>query len=315
MTKQYKRTNRVGFYLPLFLIVVPTVVAMRTVAYLDHMNKFGHFNSTSLIMAANITTSVFAILFLLHSLSHHRNDSVPQEGFSNYPTYVPSGILSVATIFVVYELISSMIPTFKSIASYGEKISIESIIVIIAPVAGVASVVSLLLNIVIESKMSQIKSLFGIFTIFFLALYSISIYFDMSSAANVQQRSLTILAIILSAAFFLFETRISLGRSKWHAYVGFGLSSATLLYYASIPALIYYFKNGSIVPGSSIIQLLFMLALGIYITSRVFLLAYAHEDEVCELTDQILDMVHERNKNSASHARVNNLKEDNDSEE
>ncbi len=315
MTKPHQRKNRVGFYLPLFFISAPIIVTLRTIAYLKDMNEYGHFGGSSLVLAANITTAVFTILFLLHTFSHHRNDSVPQEGFFNYSTYVPSGILAVATTFVVYELVASIVPVFKLISAGKATLSIASIITLVAAVMGIASVIAILLNILIENKHSQLKSLFGIFTVLFLALFSLNIYFDMSSAANVQQRSLTVLSIIFAATFFLFETRTSLGRSKWHAYVGFGLSSAILLYYASIPALVYYFVKRSIVPGSSIIQLLFMLALAIYITARVFLLAYAQEDEICELTDGILDMVHERNKKSESLARLNSLKEDNDSNE
>ena len=47
-----------------------------------------------------------------------------------------------------------------------------------------------------------------------------------------------------------------------------------------------------------------------YVTARVSLLAFAPEDEVCDLADSILDMAHRRGAKNASHARVNNLKEE-----
>lgn len=306
MTNPQKSKNRVGFYLPLFAIAVPLTVALRTIAYLNNLNAQGHFEEKSLVLAANIITAFFSIIFLLHSFSHHRNDSTPEEGFSNYLTYVPSGLLSATVIFAVYELTH---PVISAIAK-GEVLHINEALTIAAAILGIAMAASFLINALIENRHSQLRASFGIFTALFLSLYSICIYLDSSVAANVQQRSLTIISLILAAAFFLFEVRISIGRSKWHAYVAFGLSSATLLYYASIPALVHYFAKGTLVPGSSLIQLIAMLTLGIYATCRVFLIAYAREDEVSEVADAILDMAHERQKKKDALARVNILKEE-----
>lgn len=314
MTNLQKRKNRVGFYLPLFLITVPATVVMRTIAYLNNLNAQEHSIDSSLVLVANISLAFFTAIFLLHSASHSRNDSVPQESFSNYTTYISSGLLSVSVIFAVYELLSKSIPSVINSLNTGAAISFGDIGIIASATLGIATAVSFLVNLLIEKKYSQIRALFGIFTTLFFSLYAICSYIDSSSAINVQQKSLTVLSLIFGSVFFLYETRISIGRSKWHSYVAFGLSSAALLYYTSIPAIIYYFTTGSLTPGSSLIQLIVMLALAIYVTLRVFLIAYAPEDEISELTDAILDMVHERNKNCASLALVNTLKEENDPE-
>jgi hypothetical protein len=52
------------------------------------------------------------------------------------------------------------------------------------------------------------------------------------------------------------------------------------------------------------------LTAAVYVTVRVSLLAFAPEDEVCDLADSILDMAHRRATKNVPHARVNNLKEE-----
>ena len=316
MTNSEKRKNRIGFYLPLFVIVTPIAVILRTLAYLNDMNLQGHFESNSMVFASNIIVGIFAFIFLLHSLSHSRNDSVPIESFSNYPSFLPSGILAVATLFSVYELFSSITPVFKTMVENEDEFTLspQTIIAIAGIIFGLGATASFVVNILIETKHSQLRALFGIFTVLFLCFYSISIYFGGSGAANVQQRALTVISVIFSASFFLFEIRMSLGRSKWHSYVGFGLSSSTILFYSSVPAIIYYFAKQIVPTGSTVIQLVLMLSLAIYTTARTILIACAPEDEICEMVDEILDMDYERTNKSTSHARNNILKEENDGE-
>jgi hypothetical protein len=85
------------------------------------------------------------------------------------------------------------------------------------------------------------------------------------------------MAFISSAIFFLYETRISLGREMWRAYTAFGLIAASLTAYASIPAMITYYVNGEIISSmeyrslASVEEYLLLLALFIYILARLCL--------------------------------------------
>ena len=80
--------------------------------------------------------------------------------------------------------------------------------------------------------------------------------------------------------------------------------------YTAIPALIYYFVRGNLIPGSTLIELAIILALGFYVAIRVVLIAFAPEDELCDLALDILNNAHRRADEKAALARENNLKEE-----
>ena len=306
MTNELKKTNRVGALLPIFFVVTPALVAMRAYACLKNMDDFGYF-SGNLALISNIIFAVFSIIFLTHAFTHQKKDSVPRESFLNYATYIPSGVLAVATAFGIYEISRSFFISYVP----GTALNFQKIIKIAAAVLGLCTIASLVINTVTEKRYSQLKGAFSIGAVMFFALYCINIYFDTTTAANSQQKVLAFLSMIFAAVFFLYETRTHLGRPKWHSYVAFGLISAMFSLYTSIPALIYYFSRGNLIPGSTLIELAIILSLGFYVMIRVVLIAYAPEDELCDLALDILNVAHKREDDKVALARVNNnLKEE-----
>lgn len=307
MTNTQKQGNRIGFMLPLFYVAAPTVAILRSIACINDMDGTGYFGSSYLMIACNVATAILTVLFFTHAFSHHRKDSIPKECFCNTPTYVTSATLGGGIAFTIYELISFLINEDGQIRN----IENSDIIVIISAICGVAALTFLLLNAIIEEKLSQIKAALGIASSLFFSTYGICIYLDKSVAMNGQQRIITVIALLMMASFMLFETRIPLGRSKWHSYAAFGFMSALMLLYSSVPALVYYIANKTSMPGVSLVQIGLTLTSAIYVIARVSILAFAPEDEVCDLADSILDMAHARKQSAATLARVNNnLKEE-----
>jgi hypothetical protein len=270
------------------------------------MDSTGYFGESALVVACNIAITILAIVFFTHAFSHQRKDSVPKECFCNTPTYITSATLGGGIIFAIYELIGSLVEEDGRIGS----IESDETVVVVSAICGVAALGFLLLNALIEKKHSVLKATLGIASSIFFTTYGLTIYLDNSVATNMQQRIISVLAIILMAVFMLYETRIPLGHSKWHSYAAFGCISALALFYSAIPSLAYYIATGIMIPGSTLIQIMLSLAAAVYVTVRVSLLAFAPEDEVCDLTDSILDMAHRRHLKRTSHARVNNLKEE-----
>lgn len=305
MINEQKRTNRIGVRLPVFFVVTPALVATRAYACLKNMDDFGYF-SGNLCSISNVILALFALIFFTHAFTHNKKDSVPKESFMSYATYIPAGTLAVAIAFGIYEILQSFFAASNSF----ETINYPQIVEILTAVFGLCTIISLLLNAIIEKRYSQLKGAFSIAVVAFLALYCIKIYFDSSTVANSQQKILTYLSPIFAAAFFLYETRAHLGRQKWHSYSAFGLIAAMISLYTSIPALIYYFSRGMLIPGSTLIDLAIIFALGFYITARVILIAYAPEDEMSDLAIDILDSAHKREAQKSALARENNLKEE-----
>lgn len=292
MSNTQRKTNRIGFLLPLFYLIAPTLATLRSIACINDIDTdgIGYFGDSTLMHICNAAVAIFTVVFFTHAFSHYRKDSVPHESFCNTPTYIASGALGVSISFAIYELVSSL---FRSDGKL-MKIEGEKIVFIVGAVLGMAALAFLLMNALIEKKHSQIKAALGIATSLFFTAYGLCVYFDKSVATNMQQRILTILSLLFTAAFMLYEARIPLGRSKWHSYAAFGLMASLSLLYSGVPALVYYVAKGNVIPGTTLIQIGVMLASAIYIAVRVSLMAFAPEDEVCDLADSILDMAHKR---------------------
>lgn len=308
MSNTKKRTNRIGFLLPLFYLVAPALATLRSIACINDMDDggMGYFGDSVLMKASNAALAVFIIIFFTHVFSHNRKDSIPKESFCNTPTYIASGALGVTIPFAIYELMSPLFGEYGNIA----KIEGERIVFVAAAAFGICVPIFSLMNVIVEKKHSQPRAALGIATSLFFTAYGICVYFDNSVAANMQQRIFTVLSLILMAVFMLYEARIPLGHSKWHSYAGFGFIAATSLLYSSVPVIVYYAVNGTTIPGITLIQTGVSIAAALYVIIRVSLLAFAPEDEVCDLADSILDMAYRRIKISEPHARENNLKEE-----
>ena len=87
------------------------------------------------------------------------------------------------------------------------------------------------------------------------------------------------MAYLFAAIFFLYESRISLGREMWRPYIAFGMLSALLTAYASIPAVITYLARGEII-SSTFESAIFLLALTVFIMARLFLLVSVSYDGI-----------------------------------
>lgn len=291
MTHTLKVKNRLGIYLYIFFAGLIATTVMRTVACFNELDLIsGYFNDKGLITAADITMVAFMLFLFLHNFTHSGADTVPKEDFGTPATYIPLGGLAVSVLFLVIELTIELL-NMGDIFS-----SVPGAVKLITAALGLLSMATFMMNILIERKLSQLRGAFSMLTVLFFAMYSIGIYLSTDMPANSPTKILTEFAFLFTAIFFLYETRISLGHSKWHSYAAFGLMTTLLLAYTSVPAIIFYFFGEGTVLAGSISELAAMLMLTVFIGARTLLLAFAHEDEVCELAESIIDMNYERQK-------------------
>ena len=294
MTHEIKVKNRLGAYLYIFSAGLISTVVMRCVACFRDLDiPSGYFNNKGLITAADITMVAFMLILFLHTFSHANSDSTPKEGFANASTYIPLGGLAVAVLFLSFELAKECFvgsPAFSDV---------PGTVKLIAAILGLLSAATFTMNILIEKKLSQLRGAFSILTVLFFAMYSINVYFSTEMPANSPSKILSEFAFLFTAIFFLYETRISIGRSKWHSYTAFGLIATLILSYTAVPTLILYiFKGGALIVGSAT-ELAAMLMLAIFIGARTMLITFAPEDEVCELADNIIDIAYERSQKAS----------------
>ena len=141
-----------------------------------------------------------------------------------------------------------------------------------------------------------------------LALYSIYLYFDNDLPINAPAKIIDQMAYLFAAVFFLYETRLSIGREKWRGYIAFGFIAALISAYSSIPALIYFFAKETEI-SVSIYEMVLSAALFIFISSRMLLTSELIEDVVSPFTNIISKASDQRTSDIAPVAKIEDITE------
>ena len=274
-------SKHLGIYLVLTMLLTVVATTLRTVACVMHLNyENGFFTDKSLITAANIIISATAIITFGYVFSTSRINL--RASFSTGSTYVTTGVLGVATAFLGVRILSYTVTTSRypllSVAVLTFK-SPATLIGILAAILAFLSIAHHFLNAFIVESKTETRAYFAIATVMFLALYSMMIYLDSTLAIGDSSKLLRLTAFLVSALFFLYEARISLGREMWRIYTSFGLCAAALCAYASIPAIITYYVKDVLISTyneaysnislASIEEYLLLFAMFIFIIARL----------------------------------------------
>ncbi len=266
-----------------------------------------HFSNSIAATVANtiviLATLTFAAYFFLKK---EQADLI--EKTDNAASFIPSGIVSTTLIFMGVNLIKTM---------NSHSTALLRPISLWAAILAFLSVGSFFVSILIEQKNNTYKSAFSICIVIFLALYACYLYFNREThPTNSPNKVVDQMAYLFAAAFFLYESRITIGRAKWRGYVAFGLMASLCCFYSSIPSLILYALNGEII-SDSLAESALTLALAIFITSKVVQTKTLTPDRECE-TARSIATLHEMRQDEidqlrkSSHARVINNMEEND---
>lgn len=280
-----KSTKKILLYLAVFLPVTIVAVTLRTLALLLDLDESGvYFNNNIMIGIAAALSVAFAVFALSFAFDKKCKVS-PAASFVNPQTYIPSGLAAVSFVFVAKELFFSLIAIFGKTNTKGSNTPILKITLAAAAILSVFCIISFFLNVFFEKRNNRTRAAFSMSCVAFLAIYSIYLFFSENLPLNAPNKATDQLAFIALSIFFLYETRISLGRPIWKLYVSFGLIAANLAFFSSIPSLIYYFANGAAdtaVLSAGIPENVLSFVLGIYILCRLWLVMVLAPDETCE---------------------------------
>ena len=210
--------------------------------------------------------------------------------FTSPATYIPTGVVTIALAFMIMALLkrAHQIKQFIDILSEFAWDSSQAraqlsnqrlflVIVGITTLFATLSIVHFLLTALVEKNSSTKRASYGIFTVMFLSFYGLYLYFSTDLPKNAPNKALDQMTCLLSAVFFLYETRLSLGREKWRPYIAFGFISSFAGMYASLPAIILYFAKGAVI-SSSIYESALTFSLSVFILSRILLTGELIED-------------------------------------
>ena len=94
--------KRIGVYLPILFVLIISTVTLRTIALFNDFNvATGYFNADLLISISNILTFGGAAFLLSFGFVCAKIDVIAD--FKGPGTYIPSGLTSVALVFLSVE--------------------------------------------------------------------------------------------------------------------------------------------------------------------------------------------------------------------
>ena len=254
------------YFLSLALLMVSACI-LRSVALLRDLDYVsGHF-SNKLIIGIADKLIIGATLFAISYVFFAKRDRALIFDFSSPLNYVFSGTLGAALLlYSGYAL------------SHGSKT--RSYLLILTGILAILSTVHFFLASITTVISSERRADFGIITVIFLALYSAFLYFDSTLPINSPTKIVDEMTYVVAALFFLYETRISIGREKWPRYTTFGFITMLLSAYSAIPALISYIISGN-VTANNIFETILTFAIFLFTTARLTLTASLQEKKEC----------------------------------
>lgn len=288
-------SKRLGIYLFAMLLATSVATTLRTVASISHLDySSGFFTDKSLITIANVLICLTVVSMFSYIFTTSRVELRPS--FSTGATYVPTGILGTATLLLGARVIRYAAEVSKYPLLSEQSLKTPSVLIgLLAAILAILSVAHHFLNAYITEGKADLRAVFSIATVSFLALYAMLIYLDGSLSLNDPSKILRQTSFLLLALFFLYETRISLGREMWRLYCSFGLGAASLAAYSSIPAIITYYVNGEIISSqshaslASVEEYIFLVAAFVFVTARLFLTVRLREEKENELVKAIAE--------------------------
>lgn len=276
-----KKRTILDLYLLTLLVLGASTIALRTHACLNFFNPSTlHFDNKMLIGLATGFVIVGILAFASYYFVGEKQMRLVTVN-DNAATYVPSGIVCIALLFMATDKIN-----FMSGRDFGQD-KILPVVTMLLIALALVSIGAFFVSIFIQKRENAYKAAFGLSVVLFLAMYSAFLYFNkFSHPTNSPNKIVDQMAYLFAAMFFLFETRIALGRAKWRLYIISGMCAGLLTAYSAIPAVIVYFSNGYVL-SDSVAETALTLALSIFIFSRVAQTRALTKDVECEAAEKI----------------------------
>ena len=288
-----------GIYLPIFVLALLSTVTLRTLALLFDFNiKSGYFDDKLMINAANALLVGTVIFMLTYAFTAKKNMRLIAS-FSSLTSYIPSALTIGALLFLSAYLLRIFFAILTSMQGYpGSILSISYYVTnlfVTGPCAvlAICAAVHFALTVLFEQRYNHTRANFGIVTVIFFAVYTAYLYFDTSLPLNSPNKIIDEMAILMLAVFFLFETRLSIGREKWKLYITSGFITALLCAYSSIPSIIYYIVEKKTL-SNNVYENLLVLALFFFVVTKTLLTGELTEDKVSPKAQLIMDAAKRR---------------------
>ena len=306
-----KKLRILDLYVISLIVFGLSAIILRTHALLNSFNSVTmHFDNKTAITIAGVLVAICVVGFCTYFIFGEKSEKLITK-VNNAASFIPAGIVSTALLFMGVDRFNAF---SKNPAGVLRTLSL------VCGILAFLSIASFFISLFIEKNDDIYKAAFSLSIVLFLALYATQLFYNKSvHPTNSPNKIVDQMAYLFSAAFFLFESRIPLGRAKWRGYVSFGLIATLLNAYSAIPSLIVYLTNGYVV-SDSIIESVLTLTLMLFIGSKVLQTKTLTVDAECEEAKSIVTLAKMREEEieehrKLSHAQESNIKEEKDDTE
>lgn len=272
-----KNSKRLTLAITVMAIFALAAAILKTLACIRHLEaNLIYFSSHGLLTAANVVLIIGAIAAFAIAITAEKEPL--RASFSSPLTFIPVGLVAAALLMfslvmlAIYVSVNPPLPNRNSDIAKG----LALIVAILAPLSAVHFFLSTFLN----ERHAKLRAYFALSTVLLGAFYAAFLYFNVGTPINAPNKLTEQMAYLFASIFFLYETRISLGREMWRGYTVFGLIAALLTSYASIPAIITYLAEGKHVTAT-VESAALLLAFSAFIFSRLVMTALASPDREC----------------------------------
>lgn len=286
--------DRHGIYTPAFYLLTLCAVILRTVALFIGYDKVTGYYTTALGKVADTFTAASVLFFLTYAFVFRR-DAGREISLFSPAAYVPAGIAAVALPFFSKQLFVAAASAENIARTLPMRVT-----AILCACLSLPAVLFFLLCVMAPRVRSRVRGECGILTALAFAAYAAYLYFSTSLPINAPGKLAEQCAYLAIAIFFLYETRIALGRECRPLYSAFGFIAAYLAAYVSLPALILYFF-GDLTVENSLQATVLTFALFLFILCRVLLAGRRDDATHTPLTDSLLALAAAREE-ELSHA-------------
>ena len=265
-----------GIYLPVLFIIGCAAIVLGTISEINYLEPSGHLSNSLLSTVAGYLVLAAAVFFLSYIIIA-RGGARLIPSFTSPLNYGPCAIMGAALLFIAVHLFTKTDLT----AGLGG---------IYAPIVGalaLAAISYFVISALSIKRTSLRRADLGLLVLIFMCAYVTYIFFDTETALNAPIKINYQVAFLSTMVFFLYETRLSLGREKWRAYVAFGFIASLTTAYAAIPSLISYLVSGKC-GALSIYEMILTLAMFIFSFSKIMLVSELIEERSSKTVEELI---------------------------
>lgn len=272
--------DRHGAYSLAFFLLTLCAVVLRTVALFIGYDTVTGYYTTPLGKCADAVAALSVLFFLSYAVVF-RKDKGHEISFFSPASYVPAGIAAASLPFFAKQLFSAA----AGVQNVARTLPVR-VTATIGALLTLPALLFFLLCILTPRTRSVLRGECGILTALAFAVYAAFLYFNTSLPINSPGKLTEQCAYLLISVFFLYETRIALGRECRALYRAFGFAAAHLAAYSSLPSLILYFFR-DLIASDSLPAVVLTFGLFLFISLRVRMAGHRDEMTHTPLTDTL----------------------------